>query len=264
MSAKAFPMLACLRLCALFGMLAPWPFAALADWPNDDPTKWVQYPQITNGLNVLATQPIVLADDFLCTTSGPITDIHIWGSWRQDQIFPAPGFILSFWSDVPTNQSNPFSHPGTLLWQTNFFPGTYIVSNWGPTVNEQFFDPVSTNILGPEFNLVQYNFDVDPAFAFVQQESNVYWLAVTALGFDTNQFLFGWKTSTNHWNDDAVYLDTEQGVWNELRYPLGHPQEFQSIDLAFALTTVPEPGSLGLFLVALMGVLAMRRRRIRE
>ena len=61
------------------------------------------------GLDVLDTlQPFgeqpqwkILADDFLCTQSGPITDIHIWGSWlnnvlpRNAEGVPDPGRSFS-------------------------------------------------------------------------------------------------------------------------------------------------------------------------
>ena len=57
---------------------------ARADWPNTNATKWVQLPNPTiTGYDVLAAQPapagtassppIILADDFQCTTPGPIT-----------------------------------------------------------------------------------------------------------------------------------------------------------------------------------------------
>jgi hypothetical protein len=233
-----------------------------ADWPNQNPTKWVQYPEITNGLDVLATAPKMLADDFLCTNSGQITDIHIWGSWWQDRPTNAV-FQISFWSDAPTNASNPYSHPNLPLWSTNLLPGQYAVSNWGETFGENFYDPNTGQMLGPDTQLYQYNFAIDdPSVAFFQVQSNVYWLGVTVLGLDTNNFLFGWKTSTDHWNDDAVFGDILPGdpwptEWGELHYPPEGP----SIDLAFALTTVPEPGSV-------IGVLAMgvtlwmvRRRR---
>jgi hypothetical protein len=50
---------------------------------------------------------------------------------------------------------------------------------------------------------------------------------------------FGWKTSTRHWNDGAVWAQGNEpyfGWWNELRYPLGHPQYPASVDLAFDIT----------------------------
>jgi hypothetical protein len=65
---------------------------SLADWSPNNPAdraaaKWVQLPNLNStGMDVLDTiQPIspvpsqwkTLADDFLCTQSGPITDAHI-------------------------------------------------------------------------------------------------------------------------------------------------------------------------------------------
>ena len=43
-------------------------------------------------MDVTATQwqngwpPYILADDYLCTQTGPITEIHIWGSWYHDRV----------------------------------------------------------------------------------------------------------------------------------------------------------------------------------
>ena len=48
----------------------------------------------------------------------------------------------------------------------------------------------------------------------------------------------GWKSSMDHWNDDAVWTlgdEPYQGLWGELRYPPGHPQHPESIDLAFVI-----------------------------
>ncbi len=59
----------------------------LADWNEGDPYKWLQRPDIftSQSLDVNATFPKILADDFECTETGPITSIHIWGSLRQDR-----------------------------------------------------------------------------------------------------------------------------------------------------------------------------------
>ena len=53
-----------------------------ADWIEGDPHKmhWPQLPD-PNGLDVMATEPFVLADDFECAETGYIKDIHFWGSW---------------------------------------------------------------------------------------------------------------------------------------------------------------------------------------
>jgi hypothetical protein len=66
------------------------------------PAKWVQEPDLTqNGMDVKASQPKILANDFLCTKTGPITNIHIWASWLNDQPDPSARFQVGLWSDVP-------------------------------------------------------------------------------------------------------------------------------------------------------------------
>jgi len=50
--------------------------------------------------------------------------------------------------------------------------------------------------------------------------------------------VWGWKTSLDHFNDDAVWVDPDPPYtweWNELRYPDGHTYEGESIDLAFVI-----------------------------
>ena len=74
----------------------------------------------------------------------------------------------------------------------------------------------------------------------------------------------GWKTSPEHWNDDAVWADYDDSgivpVWHELRYPDGHPRYGESMDLAFVIT-VPEPGTLVLLATVCVGLLFVWRRR---
>jgi hypothetical protein len=73
---------------------------------------------------------------------------------------------------------------------------------------------------------------------------------------------FGWKTSLDHWNDDAVIEDFHATLppqigWIELRDPI-EPQI--SLDMAFVI--VPEPGLAGLVLgLAAAWLLIARRRR---
>src|ERR1035437_719446 len=64
------------------------------------------------------SQQITMADDFSCTTAGPITDIHLLGSWLNDAVDSNPVFQLSIYSDVPANPTVPgsFSQPGDMLW----------------------------------------------------------------------------------------------------------------------------------------------------
>jgi hypothetical protein len=240
---------------------------AQADWPNNNPTKYYQPPDLTDtGYNVLAAEPpagsgqglpLILADDFPCHQTGPITDIHIWASWLGDAattpIPPIP-ITLGIWSDVPATNgpTGPVpSQPGVLLWQQTFIqggavPGHYKVvpKGWAPS---PFWDPEpppAGGIKGTDNILWQYNFYPDPANLFVQQGTAAaptnYWLSVTV---GANSVAFGWRTSPAHYGDDAVFGHMNNtgtsalNDWQELFDPL---VPTKSLNLAFALTTTPQ------------------------
>jgi len=268
----------------------------LADWNPNDPFKWVQPPDRSPaGMDVKVGPSVppgpnaitkVLADDFECTQKTRITDIHIWGSWRDDflpvpepdatgtNMPPDPGnakFTLGIWSDIPAvpgpigGPPEVHSQPGQLLWSQSFDPHTYQVREafQGP---EDWYDP-NTGEWHNDNHLMayQYNFLIDPARAFEQEGTAnapvIYWLSVGVEVVDIEQIAqFGWKTSDQHWNDDAVWrdeFDTAPGPWNELRYPDGHEFQGESLDLAFVIT--PEPTTM--MLLALGGLAVIWRRR---
>lgn len=249
---------------------------AMGDWSPGQPAKWVQLPDPTPlGLDVLATHPKVLADDFLCTSTDWITDIHLWGSWYHDILPINPegiadpsqiGFRLSLHSDIPADPAtNPYSRPGDLLWEKRFLPGDFKVRPYsqGP---EGWYNPNTGQMeFESDFVMWQYNFDIKPAEAFQQKgtatDPIVYWLDVEAFPLwqpGTVEPLFGWKTALNHWNDDAVWADTPLGPWQELIYPTPHPYAGQSIDLAFVIT--PEPVSIVLLALGSAVLLRIRRK----
>src|SRR3990172_9328291 len=93
----------------------------------------MHYPQLpdltSTGMDVNATFPKVLADDFLCTSTGPITDIHIWGSWLNDNRPPVANFRLSIHADIPAGPNNPYSRPGEQLWPGPLDAGEWSVSS---------------------------------------------------------------------------------------------------------------------------------------
>src|ERR1041384_3582599 len=205
--------------------------------PTPPPTKWIQYPDLTNGMNVLATAPKILADDFLCTTNGPITDVHIYGSWLSDQVGVITNFHISFHQDIPAGVDKPYSHPGQELWSTNFANGQFTQSFYTNS-NESFFNPNINQIIGADSFVLRYDFLIDAAKAFVQTNGNIYWLDVQVY---TLNGTFGWKSTATHCYDDGAWGDTPNPAWGELRYPPGHPLQAQSFDLAFELTTTASP-----------------------
>ena len=78
---------------------------ASADWDEGDDYK-MHYPQLPdpNGWDVsFINGP--LGDDWKCTDSGPVDDIHMWVSFRGDVVpDPAETIVSGFvekWSHVP-------------------------------------------------------------------------------------------------------------------------------------------------------------------
>lgn len=241
---------------------------ALADWDIGDPnTKWQQLPQLVGGYDVLSmvgTYPTsalsvdqIVADDWLCNDPRPVTDIHVWGSWWMDSE-PAPGtwsesFVLTIYSDIPAVPGVSYSRPGSPLWSTIKQPTNRLVTQPG---DEQFYDPGGVEPISPETEVWQHNFLLDPVEYFDQQPGTTYWLSVQALG-PPNLHAWGWKTSADHWNDDAAWADAVQLDWQELTDPAGG----LSLDMAFVLT-VPEPQTYALTVgLALVGFAVWRRRR---
>jgi hypothetical protein len=205
------------------------------------PLKWLQEPeQGPEGVDVSLGTP--LADDFVCTQSGPITDVHFWASFLND-LLPAGGpgsltLTLTIYEDVPVGPGNPYSHPGKPLWGQTFAPGQYQAAN-NFTSQEWWHDPaVSAWIPNADTNMYQFDFYIDPGEAFRQVEGTIYWLGVSNNAAGGANFSFGWKTTYRpSFNDDACWLDVNAGwVWRELYYGDGHPRAPESIDLAFALS----------------------------
>ena len=162
------------------------PMIVRADWDPAQPAKYVQLPNLTStGMDVNATwlfdvtqpptappQPIypfqkILADDFPCYQTGPITDIHLWGSWLGDRKNDNTSFKLSIHTDVPATPNTP-SHPGDLKWSWIFKPSEYVVRPYA-TAQELFYEPNTNAIIGRDTQVWQYNFFIDPATAFIQQ-----------------------------------------------------------------------------------------------
>jgi hypothetical protein len=219
--------------------------------PNEpaDTKGWLQRPDLsTNGLDVMASDPLILADDFECNKSTRITDITVWGSWNND-ILPLGGandvnFTLSIHSDLPAQSPSGHSMPNDVLWHRDFLAGTYEVSIEQEQIYEGWWDPhIDWYVFPGDHICWKYVFHIPKTEAFCQRgEPNkpvVYWLDVQACPNDVSGGAqFGWKSSINHWNDDAVWTmgsEPYTGPWNELRYPYYHPLYSESIDLAFAI-----------------------------
>src|SRR2546422_4454821 len=160
---------------------------AQAHWPNTNATKFVQMPDLsTNGMDIFfVNYPTILADDFVCTNTGPVTDVHLWISSIEDAPTTGGQFELSIWDDVPGDPAAGIpSHPGKRLWSEIFGPGQYeIVAPWAVNLQEQFWnlDASPPQFFGPDTKLFQYNFY--PKNPFTQTGTPltnvIYWLGVS-------------------------------------------------------------------------------------
>jgi hypothetical protein len=245
-----------------------------------DTPKWIQMPDLTPwGMDVKVSEFRGLADDFLCTMTGPVTDIHIWGSWRDD-VVADPGritFMFAIFDDIPADHpdnSYGFSVPNVdeERWGGEFrgADGEFTARLYHDNAPQGWYDP-DTYEPDNHQQVWQYNFFIDPEDAFIQegtpQNPIVYWLGLKVVidppqgpGGDVPEE-FGWKTSVVHWNDDAVVGYLEDGeVWliEELLFPYEHPYLGESADLAFVIT--PEPATLAFVALGAAGLVLRRGR----
>jgi uncharacterized repeat protein (TIGR01451 family) len=223
-------------------------FTSVADWDVEDGHKmhWAQLPDLNpTGMDVNMLQTS-LADDFRCSRSGPITDIHFWGSFADDNL-PEGGaggltFLLSIHANTPAGEAESRGIPGDTLWSKRFRPGQYTVRLYhqGP---QDWYDPVTGIWLNnSHFRTYQYNFHIDIEEAFWQEEGTIYWLAIKDVPSPDADYAFGWKTTTLdlRWNNAAVYRADPPSTWLPLKYPEGHEYENQSLDLAFVIAGIKE------------------------
>ncbi len=190
-----------------------------------------------------------LADDFPCFTSGPISDIHLWCSWRNDVVGKIERLHLSIHEDDPIGDAgqdpdNQYSKPGRLLWEADLGPDEFdIFLKYDLEVYEYWWDPyVPLFQIRADRRIWQIDVDIPRDEAFQQKGSSskqvIYWL--DAFVETDGKGELGWKTSDEHFMDNAVR--DKPGTWLELNYPAGHPyyDSTMRFDLAFAITTKPE------------------------
>jgi hypothetical protein len=212
---------------------------------EDVKMHWPQTPDLDNtGMDVDMFLAFMLADDFLCTLSGPITDIHFWGSFAED-ILPAGGpesliLRLDIYFNVTAaeNPNGPWSQPGELLWTKTFYPGEYQVTQVADNNPEDWYDPATGMWFNDNhLNAYQYDFFIDEEGAFYQEEGTIYWLGIKDSIMEPD-YTLGWKTTTIdlRWNDDATWFADPPFFWLPMVYPEGHEYSLTTLDLAFVIT----------------------------
>lgn len=232
------------------------------DWKPGDSFK-MHFPQLPDpqGWDIeFVTAQHEVADDWLCTETGPVSDIHFWYSVAQDKPTQIGTVTAIIYKDVPVGGEPtplPYSHPGQELWRRTFDASQFKVIDPFGTGTQGFADPQQSGSIGWQPNdhhlFKQINI-VDIQNPFEQQQGTIYWLGLY-VNWEGTQSPAGWKTSLEHFQDDAVYR-TLQGTWAELISPAG-----VSLDMAFVITTIPEPATVLLLLLGTCGAVMTNRRR---
>jgi len=202
-------------------------------WQPGDPHK-MHFPQLPDedGWDVNATQPLVLADDWRCSQTGWIKDLHWWGSWKDGLEGEILYFVLSIHEDIPADPPQiPYSRPGTTLWELDV--ANFDVIPFDPPTMEGWYDPSTGEVLPDNHQAYfQYNVCLDSLDWFYQEQDTIYWLNISAVLADPQETQWGWKSTEDHFQDDAVWA-----FWGELNWiDIWEPYVPDPISNAFNIT----------------------------
>lgn len=271
-----------------------------APLPTDNPAPFPGQDLNSTAITTSAggNQGNMMADDFSDFNMANIGHVTWWGSYLGNTN-PADAplvtqFQISLYSNVPAipGTDEDFSHPGALLATqtvTQSTSGTLTYSDGEFTA--QPVAPGASKIPPPagESGLIQYNAELNwQQIAFPDAfNGNIEWLSIVALvppGTTAGPIEWGWH-DRDYGIADPLAAPTPEG--NETPYPYhylddavsgsynngvagGYAPQFYnpnvdgidtSMDLAFALYSVPvpEPASIGLLGLAVPMLLARRR-----
>jgi hypothetical protein len=156
-----------------------------------------------------------------------------------------------------------------MLWEDYFYPdaGNVTARKYDEALQGWSNpEPDSGEWLSDDHDEVwQYNCYLGPDNSFEQlgtsAEPVVYWLVVDAVTVSlSGDPEFGWKTSLDHWNDEAVWADGHDASGDQWQV-LNHPNSAFNMSLDMAFVIVPEPATLGLLVMGGLVILRCNRKK---
>ncbi|MBI9016816.1 MAG: hypothetical protein JEZ07_06085 [Phycisphaerae bacterium] len=209
-----------------------------AHWNPDDGHK-MHFPQMPDpdGWDV-ALHPVMLADDFKCSQTGPVTDIHFWISWKDDVV----GEILDWHMAIHEDLNG---RPGQALWK--FQDGKIAMRHEEPSKQGWLWPYGATDadrfIPDNHTKYTQINV-TEIEKPFIQKEGTVYWLVIysyNTFGPDGDtRVQIGWKTSLDTYGQSAMWAPGPMSASPLGFQPIPSPSSDQ-IDLAFVINRVDQP-----------------------
>jgi len=198
---------------------------ALADWDPGDGHKmhWPQLPD-PNGWDVDFGW-WALGDDWECSETGTVDDIHFWISFYNDEVVdPIPWIKVSIWSNNPHGPQG-WSEPLNMLWTRTFDPGQFTIRD--PEFGDQGWLIPPYMEFYPNNHLMYFQVNIqDIDDPFEQVEGEIYWLVIQ-MPFE-QEWIVGWKTTLIdlQFQDFAVWSAEPGYEWWEI----------PGFDLAFVIT----------------------------
>ncbi|MDH4238511.1 MAG: hypothetical protein OEW48_03005 [Phycisphaerae bacterium] len=187
----------------------------------------------------------VVADDYRCIGDMPVTGIHWWGShygWNGDPKIPPTqpiGWRIGFWNNIPADPcAVTFSRPERLLWLLEIDAARVADEEVGTDIFPRH----------PEDICFKYSLMLEEAEFFRQglhlnkTTDDIFWVSIAAVYEDGDVlYPWGWKTRPWSWMDDAVTVNIDEDLHQDLIVNPGQitPLEYEneSYDAAFALQT---------------------------
>ena len=189
---------------------------SLAEWTPTNGHK-MHFPQLPNtgGWAVRATDQVIMADDWQCTETSIIKDIHFWGGWLNDVSSTINSFTITVLADHPDISNLP----GDILIQLEMPIDAFEITSLYEPEWLGWYDPdLGYFIDSNHQTYYQYDLYLPDSLFFIQKAGETYWLSIEANVDDT--LLWGWQSSSDKNSNKAVWSwDETISFWMQSNEP---------------------------------------------